>query len=42
MHVWVGALLYEPSIVKALFYEHSSMIGDKEHKIYVGGVFEAL
>ena len=42
MHVWVGALMYEHSIVWDLLYEHSSMNGDKKHKIYVGGVFEAL
>ena len=40
MHVWVGALLYE--LMKALLYERYSMSGDKEHKSYVGGVFEAL
>ena len=33
---------YEGSIVWALLYEHSSMSGDKDHKSYVGGVFEAL
>ena len=33
---------YEGSIVWALLYERSSMSGDKEHKSFDGGVFEAL